>query len=164
MLTLGGTEIAKALAAAYGGFDYKPGDQQADILLITDGQTYDVEGALQQGVKSHHRHFTVGVGSAVAEDLVRSLATKTGGACELVSPNENMAAAIVRHCKRSSLARVTAAAIQWPATPVDQRPVEIAGAFSGDTLHLFANFGEQPRVKPTLQSILARTDGSNRYC
>ena len=99
---------------------------------------------MQQGVKSHHRHFTVGVGSAVAEDLVRSLATKTGGACELVSPNENMAAAIVRHCKRSSLARVTAAAIQWPATPVDQRPVEIAGAFSGDTLHLFANFGEQP--------------------
>jgi Ca-activated chloride channel family protein len=44
-----------------------------------------------------HRVFAVGVGSAVAEEMLRRLAQETGGACELVSPREGMAEKIARH-------------------------------------------------------------------
>ena len=37
------------------------------------------------------RLFTVGVGSSVLEAFVQTLALSTGGACELLSPHEEMA-------------------------------------------------------------------------
>lgn len=142
---LGGTEMAAALTAAYGNSSERSNDNQADLLLITDGQTYDMAAVIDRAKVSGHRHFTVGVGSAAAEDLVRGLAQATAGACELVSPNEDMATAIVRHCQRSWLPAITEAMINWPQTPLNQFPHKITHAFSGDTLHVFAQFEQPPQ-------------------
>lgn len=141
---LGGTEMADALKAAYGDVRLCDSGSRADLLLITDGQTYDLDNVLKTASASGHRHFTVGVGSAVAEDLVRGLAEATAGACELVTPSENMAAAIVRHCQRSGLPAITRASITWPAASLNQSPDVISHAFSGDTLQVFSQFGQAP--------------------
>lgn len=144
--SLGGTEMEAALRAVYASTGSRTEDtpEIADILLITDGQVYEVDALVDAAQKSRQRHFTVGVGTAVAEGLVRTLAEKTGGACEMVSPNENMAGAIVRHAQRTCLLPVTESGIRWPVTPVSQEPAVITHAFSGDTLHLFAQFDECP--------------------
>lgn len=139
---MGGTEIGAALELAYKSA--KGMREPGDILLITDGQSYDVETAVQNAERSGCRHFTIGVGTAVAEDMVEGLARATGGAHEYVSPNENMAEVIVRHVKRSYAARLSNSEITWPTKPEQSIPNIITQAFSGDTLHLFARFDSRP--------------------
>ncbi|MGB1140345.1 MAG: VIT domain-containing protein [Halioglobus sp.] len=139
---MGGTNIYSALQQAYKGASKLR--IQGDLLLITDGQSHDVVNTVKQAENSGVRHFTVGVGTAVAEDMVRGLAEESGGACELVSPNEDMADAIVRHVKRSYVPPLSASTIKWPVRPVDCAPATLSHAFSGDTLNLFARFDEKP--------------------
>jgi Ca-activated chloride channel family protein len=87
---LGGTELHAALTLAFrqgedqGGANRRP----LDIVLITDGEVWGVEALIAAARRAGHRLFTVGVGTAVAEDLVRGLAEATAGACLLVHPNE----------------------------------------------------------------------------
>jgi Ca-activated chloride channel family protein len=134
---MGGTEMQAALAKAMA----LPGTiEQADILLITDGEVWDYENIAALAVKTHHRIFTVGVGSAVAETVVRQLSAATGGACELVSPRENMAATIVRQFQRIYQPFAVSTKVSWPAVPVWEHPQSIAAVFGGDTLHLLAGF------------------------
>ena len=95
---MGGTEIGQAVAAAIKG--KIAAKMSKDVLLITDGEVWDWEKVTAMAAKSGFRFFTVGVGSSVSEAFVQTLADATGGACELVSPHEDMAEKIVRHFKR----------------------------------------------------------------
>lgn len=151
---LGGTEIGNALAATYQlRSEVK---QDCDILLITDGEVWDVDNIISQAKKSAHRIFTVGVGNAVSEDFVRNLAEKTGGAAELVSPNENMADRIVRHFKRMRAPSAKKVEMQWSITP--SRQLDIGPVYDGDTVNVWAWFDKQPEENATL--ILHMPDGS----
>ena len=99
--------------------------QTTDILLITDGEVWDTEASIiEEAQRSRHRIFTVGVGSAVSESFVRDLAEKTSGACELVSPRENMANRIVRHFQRINQPDFKSIEIEWPEGLVRQYPLE----------------------------------------
>jgi len=149
---LGGTEMAGALKFAY---DLKDeGERPAAILLITDGEVYQHEDIVREAKKSKHRIFTVGVGSSVAESFVRNIATITGGAAELVSPNEEMAATIFRQFNRMFQQRAISTDIQWPSKPSWQSPKTMTNVFAGDTLHLFAGFDEQPTGIVSLKVVL----------
>lgn len=151
---LGGTEIGSALAATYQlQSEVK---QDCDILLITDGEVWDVDNIIAQSKKSGHRIFTVGVGDSVSENFVRNLAEKTGGAAELVSPNENMADRIVRHFKRMRAPSATKVEMQWSDKPV--RQLDIGAVYDGDTINVWAWFDKQPDEKATL--VLHMPDGS----
>lgn len=92
---LGGTEILQGLNATL-----KVATSGADILLITDGGADVADDELRAIAQAGHRIFTVGVGTAVAEKLVRRLAEHSGGACELVTPNEEMEIVIVNQFLR----------------------------------------------------------------
>ena len=134
---MGGTEMQAALARAMA----LPGKvEQADILLITDGEVWNYEVTAALAVKTHHRIFTVGVGSAVAEAVVRQLSAATGGACELVSARENMTATIVRQFQRIYQPYAVSTQVTWPVAPVWEHPHPISAVFGGDTLHLTAGF------------------------
>jgi Ca-activated chloride channel family protein len=141
---MGGTEMAAGLQMAYrsccGAGEYA----SPEVLLITDGQVSAVNELVNSAKKSGHRHFTVGVGSSVSEDVVRRLAKSTGGACELVTPGEGMAPAIVRHFKRVELPPVSRADILWPCwiKPLESSPFD--GVFSTDTVHHFARLPQKP--------------------
>jgi len=149
---MGGTEMHQALQTSI----QLPGPPiPADILLITDGEIWESEELINMAKKSNHRIFTVGVGSSVAEGFVRQLAKATGGACELVTPNEKMAEKIVRHFNRIYLPQATDIAVRWPLTPDKKIPDAAGPIFDGDTLHLFAFFSEKPQGSVTLDMSLA---------
>lgn len=160
---MGGTALQEALDAAYRVGEVAAGNPHADLLLITDGQTYDVANVVKNACHSQYRHFTVGVGSAVAEDMVRGLAERSGGACELVSPNENMAHSIVSHFKRMSLPPITQSEVMWPQTPIVSMPAEIKHAFSDDTFHLFASFDQCPEGRVAIKLFLGEKSWSKHF-
>lgn len=94
---LGGTEIEDALKQVVAlDKSAKLEESSPVILLITDGEVWDIENAIAAVSASGHRIFAVGVGSSPAESLLKDMAEVTGGACEMVTPRENMQKAAER--------------------------------------------------------------------
>lgn len=150
---MGGTELASALEATYASGS--PEGVSPDLLLITDGEVWEHDSLTESASRSGHRLFTVGVGNAVSESLLRALAENSGGACELVSPNEKMAERIVRHFKRIHQPAVNNSSVHWPTEPVLQSPPAIDAVYAGDTLHLFGWLPTAPHGKAELELELA---------
>jgi len=150
---MGGTKIGEALSAAYGLESEL--DVAQDLLLITDGEIWDADTVVRRAEAAGHRIFTVGVGSAVAEAFVRRLAEACGGACELVSPRENMAERIHRHFQRMYSPRAEDVAIEWPVEPRARFPEALGGVYEGDTIHAFAWFDDLPRGDVNLTVTLS---------
>ncbi|MEE8271653.1 MAG: VIT and VWA domain-containing protein, partial [Alphaproteobacteria bacterium] len=149
---MGGTEIGRALAAAYA--IRGEGDRSRDLFLITDGQVWKAQPVIAEAKASGHRIFTVGVGSAAAEAFVRDLADGTGGACELVAPREDMADRIHRHFQRMYAPRARTTAVRWPAAPDRSLPDPIGAVYDGDTLHVFGWFTDWPEGTVALDVTL----------
>ncbi|MEQ1741081.1 MAG: VIT and VWA domain-containing protein [Candidatus Nitrotoga sp.] len=152
---MGGTEMGSALDYAYALKD--EGVRPAAILLITDGEISNHRDVIRRAVKSGHRVFTVGVGSSVAEEFVRDIAKRTGGACELVTPNENMGDVIFRQFVRMFQPSAVKVDIEWPGKALWQTPSEIGPIFAGDTLHVFASLADKSEGEAKL--ILHMADG-----
>ncbi len=144
---LGGTEMQAALKLALSYARNAP----LDILLLTDGECWNLEGAANSAKKQKSRIFTVGIGSAVAEDTVRMLADRTGGACELLTPNEDMATRIAAHFDRMRQPRITNTELMWGQTPAWTVESEHA-RFAGDSCLIWAELNETVGViKATLE-------------
>jgi len=145
---MGGTETGNALIST---FNLGDGEYQSDVLLITDGEIWETEEVIQEAKDSGNRVFAIGVGSAPAESFLQELAEKTGGACELVAPNENIEQAIVRMFNRIRLPRINDVHIDWGS---NEEPLWVSGntqaIFHGNTTHLFAGFDHPIRTTPTL--------------
>ncbi|NCV15642.1 MAG: VWA domain-containing protein, partial [Betaproteobacteria bacterium] len=107
---LGGTELESALE---GIFKSTPGEEPFDILLITDGEVWDISAIVQRAKQSEHRIFAIGVGSSPGESLLRKLVEETGGAALFVNPNEDMAQAIHRLASMMSGPRVSDIKVSW---------------------------------------------------
>lgn len=151
---MGGTEIEDALRSVF-ALNGTPED--ADVLLITDGEVWNIEGVAKAAQQSGHRIFAVGVGSAPAETLLRRLANNTGGACELVAPNEDIEAAVVRMFRRMRVPRASNVAVEWNGLPKWMTPLPPA-LFDGDTVHVFAGFDVPPEAPPVLSYEVAGND------
>lgn len=90
---LGGTEIDLALKEVI-ALGNREQAEDSVVLLITDGDIWDIEATIATVRASGHRIYAVGVGSSPAESLLREMAEVTGGACELVTPRESMQKAV----------------------------------------------------------------------
>lgn len=145
---MGGTELLQGLQSAF----KLRGPAKPDLLLITDGEVWDEDDILGHAERSGHRIFTVGVGSSVSEALVQGLARRTGGACELVTPNEAMADKIFRHFQRMHLPPAVEAGVSWPVAPDWQCPEDIHPLFPGDTLAVHAGFKSGLPASATLRA------------
>jgi Ca-activated chloride channel family protein len=144
---MGGTELKMALTEVC---SIRGARDRSDILLITDGDIWDIWYSVRNARNSNHRIFAIGVGSAPAESLLRQLALDTGGACELVSPTEDMKPAVMRMLHRIRSRRTQSLSIDWGRKPnwVTQLPQSL---FAGDTIHVFAGFNEPAHeLKATL--------------
>jgi hypothetical protein len=119
------------------------------VLLITDGDVWDAQGIIKASLASEHRLFVVGVSSAPAESLLRDMAEKTGGACELISPHEDMAAAIVRMFHRMRGAKTLDLQVDWGAATLWRSPLP-RHIYDGETIHLFASLKKIPAQGPKL--------------
>lgn len=156
---LGGTEMNNALLSTYKlklirgrslfGETPLPEMDVKNVLLITDGDIWDVDSVIAAARQSGHRVFAIGVGSAPTESLLRDLAEQTGGACELVSPNQDMAAVIVRMAQRMRSVRCQNICMAWGTETVWQSPTP-SFLYGGDTVHLCARVASMPTASPVL--------------
>ena len=124
---------------------------------VSSGLTFLVpviEDVVKAAQRSGHRIFAVGVGSAPAETLLRRLATSTGGACELVAPNEDIEAAVARMFRRMRVPRASNVVVDWHGQPKWTTPLPPT-LFDGDTVHVFAGFDVPPGEPPVLSYEVA---------
>lgn len=147
---LGGTEIERALSAA---LSVASPVSACDLLLITDGEAWIDDRLGRRARELGRRIFTVGVGSAVAEEVVQGLAAASGGACEMVSPNEAMVERITRHFERLLQPRIDAVHICWPAKPDWQVSLRNQPLFAGDTQTVCAAFQGSIEGEVTLELV-----------
>ena len=147
---LGGTELQQALTSTFKLSFTKAYTEGCDLLLITDGDVWNIEEIVKQAKISNHRIFAIGVGSAPAESLLKDLAEQTGGACELVSPRESIAEAILRMTQRIRSSRTSAIAIEWEGEVLWQSKLP-KQVFSDETIHVHARVKARPTTSPTLK-------------
>lgn len=147
---MGGTEMEQALVSCFSDITV-PSDceTQPVVLLITDGDVWDVENVLRAAKKSNHRIFAIGVGSAPAECLLRDLAEQSGGACELVTEHENMSEALVRMFNRIRVTIAKDIHITWHEQPVWQSTLP-KFLYDGETVYCWALFKNAPAAGPVL--------------
>lgn len=145
---MGGTEMEKAVLSTINAI--KPrGDEPPVMLLITDGDIWQVDSLVENSKKTGHRIFVIGVGAAPAESVLMKLARETGGICEFVTPNEDMAQSIVRmfHRMRGKIAKDIR--IEWGRKPIWQAELP-RYIYDAETVHSFALFDAEPEHGPTL--------------
>ncbi len=94
---LGGTELDLAFQLIF----QQQQQRRSRMVLLTDGEVSGEQRLIQQLQSQPVRCYTIGIGSAVSESLVRGLAEASGGICELVNPREAMAETIQRQTHRA---------------------------------------------------------------
>ncbi len=160
---LGGTEMHAALTDTF-KIKAEGSERPVNVLLITDGEVWDIENIIQAARESNHRIFAIGVGSAPADSLLREIAENSDGACELVSPTEDMAAAMQRMVNRMRQGVLAGLAVNWQAPVVWHSPVPKV-IYPGETIHLAAILGEKPNETPELtmsaSSLIKTPPGAN---
>jgi Ca-activated chloride channel family protein len=147
---MGGTEMHEALNKTFKISSKLLEERTGNVLLITDGEVWDIDKIIASANLSNHRVFAIGVGTAPADSLLQELAEQTGGACELVSPNEDIAGAIARMVSKMRTFTPTGLQVEWPCatTWVSPPPKSL---FPGETVHLFAISATKPTHGPTLR-------------
>ncbi|MDR1856424.1 MAG: VIT and VWA domain-containing protein [Desulfovibrio sp.] len=152
---MGGTEMNGALASTIKDVALPKGTElEPCILLITDDLVWD-ESMLETAEKSGHRIFAVGVGSAPAQDILRRMTEKTGGACVFVPPNEDVVQAIVNMFHRMRGPRPPSMRVEWGGKPRWESDLP-ASVFDGDTVHVFATF---PKAQDRVPRLVWEEDG-----
>ncbi len=147
---MGGTELHRALTSTFNLRASNAPSEGCDLLLITDGDVWEIEETVRQARRSHHRIFAIGVGSAPAESLLKELAEQTGGACELVTPTEHIAEAVLRMTHRMRSARSGAITLDWTDDVLWQSELP-KQVFSDETIHVHARLKHKPVTAPTLR-------------
>jgi Ca-activated chloride channel family protein len=137
---LGGTEMEGALAEVF-GLSVRDEEKGGDVLLITDGEIWQADEIVAAARTNGHRVFAIGVGSAPAEGVLRSLAEATGGACEFATPGEALEAAALRMLSRIRQPQLNHARVDWGKSPVWTCGPTL-GLFGGDTVIALAGFSE----------------------
>lgn len=137
---LGGTQMNEAILSTLS----LPGSDHSDVLLITDGEIQAIDEVVESAQHSGHRFFVVGIGSSVAEGLLRRLASQTGGSCEFVTAGEHVEAAIHRLYQRMRSPVVSHARVVWPAECQVHAASDLPkSVFDGDDITVFARLNAQ---------------------
>jgi Ca-activated chloride channel family protein len=113
---LGGTEMEMALRSVFAlasGSDL----DCTDVLLITDGEIWNIQPTIEAARRSGHRVFALGVGASPAEAVLRQLAEATGGACEFCTPGEGLEEAARRALRRIRQPAWRDLAVDWANAP-----------------------------------------------
>lgn len=154
---LGGTELENALrqVIAIPDTDNKL-PESASILLITDGEVWEIESIVATARRKGHQVFIIGVGSSPSGSLVGELAKVTGGAFEIASPGENMAIAAARLMAkmRSMLDLDISLTLDGKSIALPTTRQRIS---NGETLHLWYQLDDHPVNSPQILITDRRT-------
>ncbi|MDR3203692.1 MAG: VIT and VWA domain-containing protein [Deltaproteobacteria bacterium] len=157
--SMGGTEMYRALESVLGNI--KPPSKinvPAKVLIITDGEIWDMENVIELGRQSAHKVFTLGIGCAPGEHLLRSLGVETSGACDFLSYGEDVLGSAERMMTKMRTPETSEVKLTWDREPLWQTPAP-ASLYQGLTAHVMAGFIESPKRAP----ILTWKQGGQEY-
>jgi Ca-activated chloride channel family protein len=148
---LGGTEMADALQDTFAvHMGVARHAEDADVLIITDGEVWDAQRIVDEAKRSGHRIYALGVGNAPADSLLREMAESTGGACEFATPQESMTESIKRLLTRIRQAVPTQAKVALEAQALWMSPLPRRLA-PDETVHLFMRLPVSCDTAPALE-------------
>lgn len=140
---MGGTEMADALDKALSSAS--PAGMPEDILLVTDGQVWDMASVADRLARRKHRVFCIGVGSAVERGVLSTLSSNTGGEAMFVNVHEDMGKKVFEHFKRMTLTPAGKPAFDFAgARPQAMAPKNLPPVFDGDMVLTCAWFDVAP--------------------
>ena len=155
---LGGTDMIQALEHVFALHPAEGGNPAADVLLITDGETWQRDDIVRLCRDSRHRIFVIGCGACPAESVVREIAEATGGAADFVAPGEDLIAVVDRHMQRMRQPRISKASLKVPGQ-LWQSPEDLTRCtFADSTLHIFSAL--QAPVSGPVELTVAFADNS----
>jgi Ca-activated chloride channel family protein len=142
--SMGGTELNRALHRVMAIKDEMGAlPESAAVILITDGEVWDIEEIVATVRQAKHRIFAVGVGSAPAESLLQDLAVVSGGHCSMVSPKDDMRPSMSSLISRLRSSAFVDAHVRYDADSTWQSPNPII-AMDGDTVHQWSKLEAAP--------------------
>jgi Ca-activated chloride channel family protein len=142
---MGGTEMEDALEKGLNSAS--PAGMPEDILLITDGQVWDMGAVASKLAKKRHRVFCIGVGSAVERGVLSALSSKTDGDAIFVSVQEDMGKKVFEHFKRMTLTPAQNPAFDFGGIkPLAGCPEKLPAVFDGDMVLGCAWFATPPNT------------------
>lgn len=123
----GGTEMLPAIQTALAGETTE--GRLRTVLFVTDGQVWnDAELLAAVGHRrGQARFFTLGIDTAVNGALLERLARVGGGSCELLTPSDDIEAAVARFEARFGSPLVDAIVIEGGVPADDLPPTLFAG-------------------------------------
>lgn len=150
--TLGGTELAKALENVGQRF----GKFGGDILLITDGQVWDIDNCLAAILPFELRVFAIGIGAAAVDANLRVLAGKTQGAADYLLNANDLVKGVVGQIGRFTDLGWPNARVAAAVEPIWQSGLEYS-VFGNDSELMFALFDSVPDGPLTCELNSAHT-------
>jgi Ca-activated chloride channel family protein len=138
--TLGGTEMAAALAAVN---ELAGAATHSDVLLVTDGEIWAIDDLVALARRSEMRYFIVGVGFSPSHDNLLRLAQSTGGAYMAVTPGEDIEQAMEALLARIQQPRISATRLRWPSACPWQTGLPLT-LFRHEAVAVFAGLGSMP--------------------
>ena len=128
-------------------FSLSGSEMPTNVLMITDGEIWNIEGVIAASRSAGQRVFIIGVGLSPAESNLRILAEATGGAVEFLSPAEPVAMAVDRQLNRmrqQALGRAQlklASELQWVVPNPETTPL-----YAGDIVHFWFETKGSPEI------------------
>ncbi len=137
--TNGGTELLAPLCAAAkmakGGV----------VVLLTDGQVGNEAEILSRVLDEvgGARLYTFGIGTNVSDVLLRDLAKRTNGACELIYPGERIDDKVIAQFARATAARVDSLDVKTPGLDLgEMAPSSARALVDGEPWVVFARYSK----------------------
>jgi Ca-activated chloride channel family protein len=143
--TLGGTEMQSALMAAS---QLVAESKRSDVLLVTDGEIWEIDALVHFARDTGMRYFIVGVGFSPSHENLSQLAECTGGAYVAATPGEDIEQAIVDVMTRIKQPSICNAHLGWSTESLWQTRMP-------DTLSHFA----RPQCLDTLRFRFCQRPG-----
>ncbi len=136
--TNGGTEMLAPLVAA------AQMAQGGVVVLLTDGQVGNEAEILERVLEKANgaRLYTFGIGTNVSDVLLRDLAKRTGGACELIYPGERIDDKVIAQFARATAPRVDGLDVKTPGLELSEMaPSASSSLVDGEPWTVFARYG-----------------------
>jgi Ca-activated chloride channel family protein len=165
----GGTNISGGLQAALAA--KVDGDRARIVVFLTDGQpTAGVTdpGAIVAGVKQQNvsgaRVYTFGIGADVNKQLLKNIATATGGEARTLAANADLSGEIGSFLKSVSQPVLLDATTSFTTvSTTDTYPEGTQDLFAGRQLMLIGRYGSGGKAKGTLAGTLGGAAQSTSF-
>ena len=140
---LGGTELAPALKFALEQPPHAGLPRQ--VIVLTDGEVTNTDAviALAAGHHDRVRVFTLGIGMAASQHLVRGLARAGRGSAEFIHPGERIESKVLRLFGRVLSPALTDVRVDWIGGDVTTAARNVPAVFTGQQLLIYGLVGKQ---------------------